>query len=150
MERVLREKLVEGKFQGGTPGNTRRMRAIRDQGNKSTERRFRALLIRSGVRGWKVRPSGLAGKPDFHFPKHGLVIFLDGCYWHGCPRCGHVPNQNRPYWSAKIQGNQRRDTRNTEALVSAGFRVLRFWEHELREDPFCCIQRVKDALAGGP
>src|SRR5262249_43571731 len=60
-----------------------------------------------------------------------LVVFVDGCYWHGCRRCGHVPNVNRPYWSAKIVGNRARDLRNTKLLKSAGYRVVRFWEHEL-------------------
>lgn len=147
MEKVLREKLVDGKFQDGTPGNTRRMRAIRDRGNKSTEARFRGLLVQAGVRGWKLRPHGLPGKPDFLFPNARLVVFLDGCYWHGCPRCGRVPNVNRPYWSAKIEGNRKRDARHTERLIAEGYHVLRFWEQELAEEPKRCVQRVHALLA---
>jgi DNA mismatch endonuclease Vsr len=146
MERVLREKLQDGQFQAGTAGNSRRMRAIRDRKNKSTEMRFRALLVRAGVRGWRLRPSGLPGKPDFLFPEQRLVIFLDGCYWHGCPRCGHIPSLNRPYWSAKIERNKARDRRNLRLLRGAGYLVLRLWEHELRENPARCLRRVRDLL----
>jgi DNA mismatch endonuclease (patch repair protein) len=146
MERVLREKLQSGRFQGGSAGNSRRMRAIRDRMNKSTEMRFRAILVRAGVRGWRVRPAGLTGKPDFLFPEQRLVIFLDGCYWHGCPRCGHIPSLNRPYWSAKIERNKARDRRNLRLLRGAGYLVLRLWEHELRENPGRCLRRVRDLL----
>jgi DNA mismatch endonuclease (patch repair protein) len=146
MERVLREKLQDGRFQGGTAGNSRRMRAIRDRKNKSTELRFRALLVRAGVRGWKLRPAGLPGKPDVLFPERRLLVFLDGCYWHGCPRCGHIPSLNRPYWSAKIERNKARDRRNLRRLKRSGYLVLRLWEHELREDPARCLRRVRDLL----
>ncbi len=146
MERVLREKLQDGQFQGGSAGNSRRMRAIRDHRNKSTEGRFRAILVRAAMRGWRLHPAGLPGKPDFLFPDDRLVIFIDGCYWHGCPRCGHVPSQNRPYWSAKIARNKARDRRNFRLLRGAGYRVLRLWEHELRQDPARCLRRVRALL----
>jgi DNA mismatch endonuclease (patch repair protein) len=146
MERVLREKLQDGQFQGGTAGNSRRMKAIRDRRNKSTEMRFRAMLVRAPIRGWQLRPSGLPGKPDFLFPEHRLVVFLDGCYWHGCPRCGHIPGVNRPYWSAKIERNRARDKRNTRLLKEAGYAILRLWEHELREEQARCLSRLRALL----
>lgn len=107
------------------------MRAIRAKGNRSTERRLRGILAQAGVRGWVLHPKGLPGKPDFLFPEARLVVFVDGCYWHGCEQCGHLPNVNRPYWSAKIAGNRQRDERNTRSLEADGYRVVRFWEHEL-------------------
>src|SRR5262249_41513821 len=109
MERALREKLVGGNFGDVSAAHSGRMRAIKEKGNKSTEKRLRAILVRAGVRGWKMHPPGLPGKPDFLFPEARVVVFVDGCYWHGCAECGHIPNVNRPYWSAKIEGNQRRD-----------------------------------------
>jgi DNA mismatch endonuclease (patch repair protein) len=131
MERTLRDKLPGGEFTNVSVAHSGRMRAIKEKGNKSTEARVRALLVRAGVRGWTLHPPGLPGKPDFLFPEDLLVIFVDGCYWHGCPRCGHVPRVNRPYWSAKLAGNQRRDRDNVGKLRDAGYRVLRVWEHEL-------------------
>ena len=146
MESVLRKKLPGGRFNNVPETHTGRMRAIRGKGNKSTERRFRALLIQAGFRGWPVHPPGYPGSPDFYFPAHRLVIFVDGCYWHGCPQCGHVPRVNRPYWKAKIERNQQRDQRNGQRLQEAGLRVLRLWEHELRDDAAGCLVRLQELL----
>jgi DNA mismatch endonuclease (patch repair protein) len=146
MERVLRELLEDGRFKDVPEGNARRMKAIRATGNKSTELRLRALLVRAGVRGWKLRPEGLPGKPDFLFPEARVIVFVDGCFWHGCPRCGNVPSVNRPYWAAKISGNMARDKERTRALRRQGYRVLRLWEHELRERPERCVERIRVLL----
>ncbi len=149
MERKLKERLVNGQFEGQTEGNTKRMRAIRGKGNKSTEVRFRLMLVRSGIRGWKVHPKGIIGKPDFYFPEHRLAFFIDGCFWHGCPRCGRVPRANNPYWKAKIEGNQRRDREHEVKLRAAGIRVLRIWEHQLRLEPKTVIEIIRDVLEAG-
>lgn len=131
MERWLREKLPRGRFENVTAAHAGRMRAIKGKGNRSTEVRARAILVRSGLRGWALHPDKLPGKPDFLFAAARVVLFIDGCYWHGCPTCGHVPSVNRPYWAAKIERNRQRDRRNNRKLRSAGYRVLRVWEHEL-------------------
>jgi DNA mismatch endonuclease, patch repair protein len=146
MERRLKDMLVGGNFGAVPAGHVKRMKAIRSTGNKSTEKRLRGLLVRAGVRGWKLNPPKLPGKPDFLFPDPKLVIFLDGCYWHGCPRCGHVGEVNRAYWSGKIQGNRDRDVRHTQTLEKDGYTVLRFWEHELAESPARCVERIKEAI----
>ncbi len=145
MERSLRDKLEGGKFSDVTPANARRMKAVRGKGNKSTEARFRGLLIQAGLRGWRVLPKGLPGNPDFHFPEVSLAVFLDGCFWHGCPRCGHVPNVRRAFWAAKIARNQERDREKERKLAEAGIRVIRFWEHELAESPRECLRRLRKA-----
>src|SRR5262245_4458182 len=125
MERVLRDTLEGGRFQGVPEAQTRRMRAIKATGARSTERRLRALLVRHGVRGWVVHPPGLAGKPDFLFAAARLVVWVDGCYWHGCPQCNARKRRsvNKAYWSLKIEGNRRRDEANTQKLQEAGYRV---------------------------
>ncbi len=146
MERRLKDILGGESFGAVSSGHTKRMRAIRSTGNKSTEKRFRGLLIQARVSGWRLNPPKLPGKPDFLFPVPKLVVFLDGCYWHGCPRCGHVGEVNQHYWSAKIQGNRDRDVRNTLFLEGEGYTVLRLWEHELAQEPARCIERVKEAL----
>jgi DNA mismatch endonuclease, patch repair protein len=146
MDKALREKLPNGRFENVHPSNSRRMRAIREKGNRSTERRFRALLVRAGIRGWQLHPKGMIGKPDFVFQGRQVVIFVDGCFWHGCPQCGHVPTVNKPYWSAKIERNQSRDREYDRRLQELGFRVLRIWEHELEAGAHECIQKLKDLL----
>jgi DNA mismatch endonuclease (patch repair protein) len=122
------------------------MGAIKGKGNKTTEGRFRALLIQARIRGWTMQTKALPGKPDFYFPKQQVVVFLDGCFWHGCPRCGHVPSVNRPFWSHKITRNQERDGQKDRQLQERGIRVLRLWEHEVQEEGPACLVRLRTLL----
>jgi DNA mismatch endonuclease, patch repair protein len=131
MESALRLKLPNGRFDNVPAGHSARMRAIKDKGNRSTEVRARAILIRSGTQGWVLHPGGLPGKPDFYFPGPRIVLFVDGCYWHGCAKCRHAQSANRAYWSAKIERNMQRDRSNVRRLRKSGLRVIRVWEHEL-------------------
>jgi DNA mismatch endonuclease (patch repair protein) len=147
MERALRKKLVHGSFGEVAPGNARRMSAIRGRGNRTTEARFRAMLVRAGIRGWSMQRKGITGKPDFFFSEGNVAVFLDGCFWHGCPICGHFPSVNAPFWKAKIEHNQRRDRKTDESLLRAGVTAIRFWEHELRNVPRQCIGRLLEVLA---
>ena len=107
------------------------MSKVKSKRNRSTEWRLRGLLIQSGLRGWEVHPDGLAGAPDFVFRAERLVIFTDGCFWHGCPRCRRVPSSNTEYWDGKIARNRKRDRLVNAALRQQGWTVLRIWEHEL-------------------
>lgn len=118
------------------------MRSIRSAGNRTTELRLRSLLVRSGIQGWKVTPRGVFGKPDFVFPKDRIAIFIDGCFWHACPKCGHTPKTNSKYWNAKIERNKQRDKRISAQLRRSGFTVLRIWECDLRKNPNGCLRRV--------
>src|SRR6266852_4727715 len=142
MERALRKKLPGGEFKDVTPVHSRRMGAVRRRGNKTTEMRLRAILVASGISGWKLHPKGLPGSPDFYFPDRQLVVFVDGCFWHGCPLCGHIPSVNRPFWKAKILRNKQRDSENDRQLIQAGLRVVRIWEHELQRQGREFLQRL--------
>jgi DNA mismatch endonuclease (patch repair protein) len=106
------------------------MAAVRSRGNKSTEARLVALLREWKMRGWR-RGSKLPGSPDFVFAGSRVAIFVDGCFWHGCPRHGHYPRSNAAFWRAKIERNRRRDRRVARALRRAGWSVMRIWEHAL-------------------
>jgi len=112
---------------------SRIMASIRSKGNPSTEQRLRMLLVRAGIAGWRVRPAGTLGNPDFVFPDAQLAIFVDGCFWHACPKCGHRPSTNRRYWDAKLQRNVSRDRRLRAALRRRGWSVLGIWAHELAD-----------------
>lgn len=147
MERALRQHLPGGAFSGVSATRSKAMSAVRGRGNKTTEKRLRLGLVRAGVRGWKLRPKGLRGNPDFIFPEARVAVFVDGCFWHGCPECGHVPQTNRPFWAAKIERNRERDRKTTEHLESEGFHVCRFWEHELGSNLGACVERVKQAAS---
>jgi DNA mismatch endonuclease Vsr len=107
------------------------MRAVKSRGGRSTEKRLRAALVSCGLRGWQMQADELPGKPDFIFPEQRLAIFVDGCFWHGCPKCYRRPHSSQDYWDAKVSYNIRRDRRNRARLRRTGWRVMRIWEHEI-------------------
>lgn len=122
---------------------TRNMSAIRSKGNRSTEVALRFRLVRSGIRGWRINPKEISGRPDFVFDDLRLAVFVDGCYWHGCPRCYRLPEQNRTYWQTKLKQNTTRDRRVSAKLRRNGWAVLRVWEHVLKIDPDTVMARIK-------
>lgn len=109
---------------------SRVMAAIRSKGNKDTEIKLVSIFRTYGIRGWR-RHSLLPGRPDFIFSKARLAIFVDGCFWHGCPTHGRKPDSNRDYWLAKLQRNKARDREVNHILRNRGWRVVRLWEHDL-------------------
>jgi DNA mismatch endonuclease, patch repair protein len=124
------------------------MAAIRHRGNRSTERRFAALLRCSRVSGWRLHSCDVIGKPDFYFSELRIAIFVDGCFWHGCPKCFQAPQQNASFWAAKISRNRQRDQEVSRALRRLGIKVIRLWEHDL-EARTARIQKVLDLLVCG-
>jgi DNA mismatch endonuclease (patch repair protein) len=88
-------------------------------------------LIRNKIAGWTTNEIALIGKPDFYFKKSKMVLFIDGCFWHGCPVCGHIPRTNISFWKEKIRRNKLRDKRTKKALLKQGIKVLRLWEHQI-------------------
>lgn len=122
------------------------MSAIKGKGNKTTEMRFRLALVRDGISGWNMHEPDIIGKPDFYFPDQKLVVFIDGCFWHGCPRCGHIPKTNTEYWREKIARNKKRDKSTTRKLRYRKYKVLRFWEHELKNDLNNCMKKLQNSL----
>jgi DNA mismatch endonuclease (patch repair protein) len=106
------------------------MAAIRSRGNKDTELKLASILRTARITGWR-RHQPLAGRPDFVFHSARIAVFVDGCFWHGCPKHGRKPGSNRAYWLPKLRRNQRRDRAVTRALSKAGWHVIRLWEHDL-------------------
>src|ERR1043166_2428192 len=98
------------------------MAAIRSRGNKRTELKLISILRAHGITGWR-RHQRLPGKPDFVFPRQRLAIFVDGCFWHGCPSHLQQPRQNALYWQAKIAMNQARDRHADRELLNRGWKV---------------------------
>jgi len=129
---------------------SRIMAAVRSQHTRSTERKLRALLTCAGISGWKYQVRNLPGKPDFVFARKRIAIFVDGCFWHGCPKCYRRPHSSRRYWDAKVAGNMRRDDRIRNRLRRMGWRVLRIWEHELVTSPANCVKKIQRELAAKP
>ncbi|MGH7953217.1 MAG: very short patch repair endonuclease [Limisphaerales bacterium] len=119
---------------------SRIMSRIRSQGNAGTELRLIKLFQSNKIVGWR-RNQKLFGKPDFVFPKKRLVVFVDGCFWHGCPRCYRRPRSNLKYWDTKIFRNRKRDRKVKSVLKKLGWRVVRIWAHELKT-PNRCVQKL--------
>jgi DNA mismatch endonuclease, patch repair protein len=120
------------------------MAAIRSKGNKDTELRLATILRTYKITGWR-RHYRIRGNPDFVFLKQRLVIFVDGCFWHGCPKHGRKPGSNREYWIPKLQRNIQRDLEVSENLRAHGWRVLRIWEHRLEAHQKIAA-RIRSAL----
>ena len=111
---------------------SRNMASIRSQGNATTEHAFLKLLHSERITGWR-RHVPLPGKPDFVFHVGRLAVFVDGCFWHGCPSCYRPPRRNRKYWKDKVTRNRLRDRLVSGELRRRGWRVLRIWEHSLKD-----------------
>ena len=122
------------------------MGAVKGSGNKTTEVPFRLALVRNKIKGWKIRPKGITGNPDFIFLKKKIIVFVDGCFWHGCPKCGHIPKTNNSFWSKKLERNKTRDKKNGRILRKEGYKVLRFWEHDIKNNLAKCITRLKTGM----
>lgn len=94
---------------------------------------------------------GLRRRADVVFVSARVAVFVDGCFWHQCPSHGNLPKANRTWWRAKLQRNVERDAETDARLKAAGWKVIRLWEHELRDDPDTAAHRVAEAVAGsGP
>lgn len=106
------------------------MSRIRGAGNRGTELKLVEIMKAQSITGWR-RGSKLEGKPDFVFPKLRLTVFVDGCFWHGCPKHATWPKNNAEFWRKKIERNMERDQEVNRILRRKGWRVFRIWEHEL-------------------
>jgi DNA mismatch endonuclease (patch repair protein) len=147
------------------------MSRIRSRGNRDTELALAKMFRRHGITGWRrhqrirfnaQRPTSNAERsklgvgrstffsvrPDFVFPRLRLAVFVDGCFWHGCPRHATKPKNNRAFWRRKLAANKARDRLVSRTLRRAGWRVLRIWEHELaRKNEARLIVRLHRTLA---
>lgn len=111
------------------------------------------LLLRSELwgRGFRYRLNQRVQgtRPDLVFTSNRLAVFVDGCFWHSCPLHGTYPATNKEFWGAKLQRNSERDIEHNQALLKAGWRVLRIWEHEILEDKSRAAGRVVNLLSKG-
>jgi DNA mismatch endonuclease (patch repair protein) len=85
-------------------------------------------------------------KPDFVFRQVRLELFVDGCFWHGCPKHATKPKNNRAFWRRKLTANKRRDALVNRNLRRAGCRVVRIWECDLARRLVNCVGRIQAAL----
>ncbi len=114
-------------------------------------------MRRLGLRGWRrhrrialgiiqQKKHRYAVRPDFVFPTQRVAVFVDGCFWHQCPKHATMPATNRSWWRSKLIANVERDARNTRLLRRRGWSVLRIWEHDVKADPLRCGRRIARAV----
>lgn len=120
------------------------MRANRKR-DTSPELRLRRQLHRLGLR-YQLGRRILAKPPvtpDLVFPRAKVAVFVDGCFWHGCPEHGVQPRTNSEYWGPKIQMNRARDQRTDKNLQGFGWQTVRIWEHE---DPVKAAAHIRSVV----
>jgi DNA mismatch endonuclease, patch repair protein len=123
------------------------MSRVKSHGNKSTELRLVQIFRRNGIIGWR-RNSNVYGAPDFVFTAVRVAVFVDGCFWHGCPAHATKPATNKAFWEQKLKRNRSRDRLVVKTLRISGWRVLRIWQHELaRKRERRCVRRIRRALS---
>jgi DNA mismatch endonuclease (patch repair protein) len=131
----------------GVPEERRVIMRANRRRDTTPELALRQALHRAGLRfrvDFPIRPpSGRTVRPDIVFPARRIAVYVDGCFWHGCPIHGTRATTNRAYWDEKIETNKARDTRTTAALEADGWTVLRFWEHD---DPDDAAELVEAAI----
>lgn len=102
-------------------------------------------LWKRGVR-FRKNVNGLVGKPDIAIKKYKVVVFLDSCFWHGCPVHGNKPKTNEDYWNNKLERNKARDAEVTKYYQQKGWNVLRIWEHDIKKNFDQTIDRIVNFL----
>ena len=116
------------------------MSRIRGRGNKATELALATLFRRNKITGWRrqtevrIQQSGgriFRVRVDFVFRQARLALFVDGCFWHGCPRHATQPATHRAFWQKKFARNKIRDSLVNRTLRQRGWTILRVWQHEL-------------------
>ena len=123
--------MTKSYVQWSTSANVRSVMQANRKVNTGPELKLRSELHRLGLRFRAVlRPAGIKVAVDILFPGVKLAVFVDGCYWHGCPSHGTSPKTNSEYWVPKIARTRLRDQLNDEVLRTAGWEPIHVWEHE--------------------
>ncbi|WP_410052411.1 very short patch repair endonuclease [Bradyrhizobium sp. SZCCHNS30122] len=124
----------------------RRLNMSRIRGtNTKPEKALRSALHGEGLR-FRIHRRDIPGCPDVVFPRLKIAVFVDGCFWHGCPEHQTMPRTNSHFWKQKLQRNRERDRAVTQELEAADWKVLRFWEHEVRQQLPSVLRTVKRTI----
>lgn len=121
------------------------MARVKSKGSQM-ERSLMRELSKAKLR-YRKHVSGLPGTPDIVFRNKKLVIFLDSCFWHGCRWHGTTPSTNTKFWSDKIAANKNRDRKVNREYKKMGWKVLRFWGHNIKNDLTKIVLQINEALS---
>lgn len=115
--------------------------------NTAPELVLRKEISSSGLRGYRLHYK-LPGRPDIVFPRRKIAVFIDGCFWHRCPKCFVEPETHRKFWMKKIASNLKRDSLVGSELKRKGWKVLRIWEHDA-DNQKIIKSRIIDRIKNG-
>ena len=146
---------IRSRAPSATSAQTRSVMRSMPSADTAPEIKLRKILHQKGLRFFKNRKPipGIRATADIVFPTAKVCVFVDGCFWHGCPQHFHAPKSNTEWWIEKVADNKRRDASKTAQIESLGWRVLRFWEHELKGEAayrtaatvYKCVRGLKRA-----
>jgi DNA mismatch endonuclease, patch repair protein len=111
------------------------------------EMALRKALRDHGLGGYRLHWHNAPGRPDICYPGRALAIFVNGCFWHRCPRCNlDLPRTHPEFWSSKFSRNVERDSRKVIELQEVGWKVLVVWECEISEDVEAVVEKIRKVL----
>lgn len=132
-----------------SPVVRKRMQATPTE-NSGPEKELGQALYAAGMRfrkGIRLVPE-LKCRADIVFPRQRVCVFVDGCFWHGCPIHFDCPKTNTEWWKEKIMDVRARDERQTKQLAQLGWKVLRYWEHQLSDNLPAVVQEIRSYVEG--
>ena len=121
------------------------MASIRGK-NTRPELTIRKILWSKGIR-YRIHSKNVFGIPDISIQKKRLAVFIDGCFWHACKKCYSEPKTNTSFWRKKIQGNKLRRDKVRKKLMRNGWKVMEFWEHDVKVDPYELVNKIEKEIS---
>jgi len=110
---------------------------------------LRKALRKVGLSGYRLHWKKATGRPDIAYPGRKIAIFVHGCFWHRCPYCDlPLPKSHSEFWSEKFKRNKARDVKKILNLEESGWKVLIFWECEIKKNSLGCAKKVKNIIEG--
>jgi len=132
-----------------TNATVSRVMSANKRRDTSPELELRRLLRKNGVGGYRLH-CDVPGRPDISYPGKRVAIFVNGCYWHRCPKCDlPLPKNNTAFWEEKFRKNVERDGIKIASLESSGWTVITVWECELKNNPDLVIETILSIVKGG-
>ncbi len=116
--------------------------------NTNPELLLRKYLWNHGIKGYRLHWKKVPGKPDIAFVRKKLAIFVNGCFWHRCPKCNpSTPKHNSEFWKIKFNKNKKRDVLKSVELKNLGWKVMTIWECELKTDVEKIVDKIDNILS---
>ena len=127
--------------------STSRVMSANKAKNTKPEIALRKALWSEGYKGYRLNWKNVPGRPDIAYPGKKIAIFVNGCYWHRCPKCDlSLPKTNTRFWKEKFEKNVKRDKKKNDELLSLNWIVLVFWECDIKSDISNSIKNIKKVL----